>query len=121
MKGDTPRDNTDKREVGENIRLLRVGRGLTQEELVNEMNGMLGKSYTPNMISLYENGRDHMHMGALFDFASFFGVSPTELIPARFLKGDDAILSQFRKLSPENRTTLIKMLKFLLTESDASD
>ena len=59
MKGDTPQDNLDKREVGEHIRLLRVKTGLTQEQLAREMSERLGKKYTPNMISLYENGQDH--------------------------------------------------------------
>ena len=120
MKGDTPQDNLDKREVGEHIRLLRVKMGLTQEQLAKEMSERLGKKYTPNMISLYENGQDHMHMGALFDFATFFEVTPLELVPARFLKTDEAVMSYFHKLSPENQTMFEKMLKFMVGESAVS-
>ena len=120
MKGDTPQDNLDKREVGENIRLLRVKRGLTQQQLAERMSGQLGKKYTANMVSLYENGQDHMHMGALFDFATFFGVTLQELIPVRFLKEEEAVMSQFRKLSPENQAMFERMLKFMLTEDAPS-
>ena len=120
MKGDTPQDNLNKREIGENIRRLRVTRGLTQEELASEMNKLLGKGYTPNMISLYETGRDHMHVGALFDFAIFFEVPPQELMPARFLRREDVIMSYFRKLSPDNQNMVEKMLEFMTLESAAS-
>ena len=47
MKGDTPQDNLDKREVGEHIRLLRVKMGLTQEQLAREMSERLGKNTRP--------------------------------------------------------------------------
>ncbi|MBR0283548.1 MAG: helix-turn-helix transcriptional regulator [Oscillibacter sp.] len=119
MKGDTPQDNLDKREVGENIRLLRVKRGLTQQQLAEQMSEQLGKKYTANMISLYENGQDHMHMGALFDFATFFGVAPQDLAPARFLKEEEVVMSYFRKLSPENQSMFERMLKFMLTDNAA--
>ena len=116
MKGDTPQDAVDKKEVGRKIRALRMTRGLTQEKLAEEMNRMFGRKYTTNMISTYENGGDHMLMGILFDFAIFFGVAIQELLPARLLGGRDAVLRAFVELTPENQAFIEKMMRLMLKE-----
>ena len=86
MKGDTPQDELYKKETGENLRRLRLEKKLTQEELAHEMSERFGKAYTANNISLFEKGRDHMHIGAIFDFVTFFGVSLSEIAPSRWLR-----------------------------------
>ena len=120
MKGDTPQDAADKKEIGRTIRRLRTMNNLTQEQLAEKMSILFGRKYTANMISLYENGGDHMQVGILFDFATFFGVPIQDLIPSRLISGYEAVLYSFRQLTPDNQAIIEKMLKLMLKDSDSS-
>ena len=119
MKGDTPQDELYKKETGENLRRLRLEKQLTQEELAHEMSERFGKAYTANNISLFEKGRDHMHIGAIFDFVTFFGVSLSEIAPSRFFTEADAMVADYRKLSKSGKAALRTLLGFLLEHPDA--
>ena len=119
MKGNTPQDELYKKEIGENLRRLRLERGLTQEELAAEMSERFGKTYTANGISLFEKGRDHMHIGAIFDFATFFGVPLSELAPSRFFTEADGVAADYRKLPRSGKAALKTFLGFLLEHPEA--
>ena len=62
MKGDTNQEIADKKYIGNRLRILREERGWSQEKLASKM----GDKYNRKLIALYENGEDHMRMGALF-------------------------------------------------------
>lgn len=114
MKGDTVQDSLDKKELGENLRRLRLGRDLTQAELAEKLTNFTGRTYTSNAISLQETGKDHAHAGNLFDYMTFFGVDVYELIPSRLLSEDVSVLTDYRNLAPDKQETVRNMLKFFL-------
>ena len=60
-------------DVGRNIRQLRVGRGLTQQQLADKL------YVTRATLSNYENGRRHPNLIIAILIADFFQVSLDEL------------------------------------------
>ena len=88
MKGDTPQNEIDKEELGLIVRRLRLEAGLTQEEFAEKLSRQSGRNYTVKMISLYENGKDHMNACVLFDIAEFFNISLDVLAPSRIKDGN---------------------------------
>ena len=57
------------------FRDLRIKRGLTQTEFRHLYNEKYARSYTAAAISQIEHGRRMPELGALLDFADFYGVS----------------------------------------------
>ena len=57
------------------FRDLRIKSGLTQTELRHLYNEKYARSYTAAAISQIEHGRRMPELGALLDFADFYGVS----------------------------------------------
>lgn len=57
------------------FRDLRLQRGLSQTEFRHLYNEKYGRSYTAAAISQIEHGRRMPELGALLDFADFYGVS----------------------------------------------
>ncbi len=60
-------------DVGRNIRQLRVGRGLTQQQVADKL------YVTRSALSNYENGRRHPNLIIAILIADFFQVSLDEL------------------------------------------
>ncbi len=60
-------------DVGRNIRQLRVGRGLTQQQVADKL------YVTRSTLSNYENGRRHPNLIIAILIADFFQVSLDEL------------------------------------------
>lgn len=83
MKGDTPQNRMDKEEIGLIVRRLRLEAGLNQEDFAEKLSKQSGRNYTVKMISLYENGKDHMSACVMFDIAEFFNISLDILAPSR--------------------------------------
>ena len=118
MKGDTDQDALDKQELGVNLRRLRLGRSLTQEQFANDLTEYTGRVYSSHTISLQETGKDHMHAGNLFDYMTFFSVDVYELIPSRLLSEDVNVLKDYRSLSPDKQDMVRNMLKFFQENPD---
>ena len=66
------------------------------------------------MISQFENGSDHLRIGAFFKIADVLGVTPNELSPERLIPKDQALLYDFHDLSEEHQETIRAMIKFFL-------
>ena len=64
---------------------LRVQRGLTQEELIEQFNAAYHRNYTPPSISMFENNHRIPEVSALIDFADFFEVSLDYLLCRPFV------------------------------------
>ena len=110
MKGDTQRENDDKRYIGNRLRILREQRGWSQEKLAS----MMGEKYSRKQIAQYENGEDHMRMGTLFAVCEALEVSLGALIPPRLLSDTDNMLAVFHELTPENRAEAVRYTEYLL-------
>lgn len=110
MKGDTKQENDDKRYIGNRLRILREQRGWSQEKLA----AMMGEKYNRKMIAQYENGEDHMRMGALFAACEALNVSLNALVPPRLLSDTDNMLTAFHELMPENRAEAVRYTEYLL-------
>ena len=110
MKGDTQQENDDKKYIGNRLRILREQRGWSQEKLA----AMMGDKYNRKMIAQYENGEDHMRMGALFAACEALNVSLGALVPSRLLSDTDNMLVVFHELTPENRAEAVRYAEYLL-------
>ena len=102
---------------------LRVRTGLTQREFIEDFNRRFGRNYTAAGISQIENGLRMPEIGALTDFADYFGVSLDYLIghdkncpEILQLTRQREFLYGFEKLDPENQYICLKYIKFLLEE-----
>lgn len=71
------------------FRELRLQRGLSQEQLCKQYNEKYNRKYTTAAISLIEHGKRSPELGALLDFADFYGVSLDYLL-GRDLAGEAA-------------------------------
>ena len=110
MKGDTQQENDDKKYIGNRLRILREQRGWSQEKLA----AMMGDKYNRKMIAQYENGEDHMRMGALFAACEALNVSLGALVPSRLLSDTDNMLAVFHELTPDNRAEAVRYAEYLL-------
>ena len=116
MKGDTKQENDDKRYIGNRLRILREQRGWSQEKLAAKM----GEKYNRKLIAMYENGEDHMRMGALFAACEALEVSLGALVPSRLLSDTDNMLTAFHELTPENRAEAVRYAEYLLLRQKQS-
>ena len=57
------------------FRELRLQLGLSQEQLCRQYNEKYNRNYTAGAMSLIENDKRSPELGALLDFADFYGVS----------------------------------------------
>ena len=112
MQGDTPQEIQDKQAVGQKIQKFRDEMGLSQLQLAERM----GKNYTRKSVSSFENGTDHMRIGALFAICDIFGVGLEELGPDRLLTDQNALLEDYRSLNLKNRETLKSLLGYLTNQ-----
>lgn len=60
---------------GDRFKKLRVGRGLTQDQLVDDFNSKYGYSFTKATISQYENNKRTPEMSTIMKFTEYFDVS----------------------------------------------
>ena len=64
---------------------LRLLKGLSQEEMLEQFNNTYHRNYAAPSISQYENGRRVPEISALIDFADFFEVSLDYLLCRPFV------------------------------------
>ncbi len=70
------------------FRELRLQLGLSQEQLCRQYNEKYNRNYTAGAMSLIENDKRSPELGALLDFADFYGVSLDYLL-GRDQMGED--------------------------------
>ena len=100
--------------IGENIKMLRIKHGMSQEQLGNR----IGK--TRSAISQYEHGATMPRMGVIEDIAAVFGVSKHEIIgdyeyeivdfPAY---GEHELVKMYRLLDEHGRAVLLATARAL--------
>lgn len=115
------------------FRNLRLQNGLNQEEFRKLYNAKYNRNYTPAAISMIEHGKRMPELGALMDFADFYGVSLDYLL-GRSVELDKKQISSQLNCIAENlgtnidintdemdnqteKTENLKMLKCLLQQS----
>lgn len=80
------------------FRELRLSRGLSQEKFRQLYNAKYNRSYTAAAVSQIEHGKRMPELGALMDFADFYGVSL------------DYLLGKFEDNLPGQLEVLLKKL-----------
>lgn len=115
------------------FRDLRVKNGYSQEEFRKRYNEKYSRNYTSAAISMIEHGKRMPELGALMDFADFYGVSLDYLL-GRAAEWDKKRISSQLNCIAENlgsnidtdademekqteKTENLKMLKCLLQQS----
>ena len=107
--------------IGENIKQLRVSRGMSQEQLAEA----IGKSRSA--VSQYETDVNIPRMGVIEDLARIFLVSKSEILgdgrkPGELSYEERQLVSYYRSMSEDKRATLIETARAFsaLSEKDAS-
>lgn len=72
-------------EVGNLLKQARKQSNLTQKEFADKL------YYSPQSISLYENGTISMKLDQLFAFSKVVGISPVDFLENRLIKEDNPI------------------------------
>ena len=108
MRDDTPQEKRDKKSVGQKMQRFRDEMGLSQLQMAERM----GPKYNRKSVSKYENGSDHMRIGALFTLCDIFGVSLEELGPDRLLSDQNKLLEDYRSLNLKNREMFKSFLDY---------
>lgn len=80
------------------FRELRLQRGLSQEQLCREYNEKYNRRYTTAAMSLIEHDKRSPELGALLDFADFYGVS------LDYLLGRDLVGKVSYEFSADNKS-----------------
>lgn len=111
------------------FRALRLKKGLSQTEFRQQYNEKYNRSYTAAAISQIEHGKRMPELGALKDFADFYGVSVDYLLTKR---GEEIREGQFSeqlkylvdRLPPQKPEDVtdesgenVEMLRSLLSQS----
>lgn len=78
------------------FRELRLQHGYSQRQLKDMYNKKYNRAYSSGAISLIESGKRMPELGALVDFADFYGVSLDYLI-GRDLHDEDGIVRNYKK------------------------
>lgn len=115
------------------FRNLRIRKGLNQEEFRKLYNEKYNRNYTSAAISMIEHGKRMPELGALMDFADFYGVSLDYLLGRTGELDNGQISSQLNCIvenlennqesvnnAIENRAEIkenLRMLKCLLEQS----
>lgn len=66
--------------LGGKIKDLRTKRGLTQDELADQLNAKFGTSINKSMLSKWENNKEEPSLDNGRNLALFFGISLDELL-----------------------------------------
>lgn len=109
-----------KKIFGENLKRIRIAKGITQEELAKAL-GYANRS----SINKIEIGRSDMPRSKIEEAANFLGVSPLELfknepVAEPDIAADD-ILFSYTKLSDTNKIRLKAYLSALLDSQEGKE
>jgi transcriptional regulator with XRE-family HTH domain len=100
---------------GERFKSIRLSKNLTQEQLVDEVNGRYGYAFTKTTISQYENNKRIPEMKAIMSFAEYFNVSIDYLLRndihvVKELAQEDYMHNDSKFIELEKIAALIKSL-----------
>lgn len=106
------KENIDNYTFGEKVKELRIGAGLTQGEVAEQLN------VTPGFISNVENGRSAMTLRLLIYYAKLTGVSLDSIVG--FIDDeytetaiDNELAREIKKMTAEQKKKLLKVLKVI--------
>ena len=97
------------RQVGERIRKARKSLGLTQAEIGRKT----GDPGIARMLTLYENGGDHMRMLTFFKLSRTLGLTPNDLAPTELFPDDTSIIDEFLDLTAEQQDAVRLLIRTL--------
>ena len=79
------------------FRELRLQNGYSQKQLKDLYNAKYGRTYSAGAMSLIESGKRMPELGALLDFADFYGVSLDYLLGRDLLDEDGNLEKEYKK------------------------
>ncbi len=95
------------------FRELRLQRGLSQEQLCRIYNEKYNRKYTTAAMSFIEHDKRSPELGALMDFADFYGVSLDYLLGREH---EGAVCAKCAKVDEEQSVSLSEKLMKLVSE-----
>lgn len=108
------RDKDIRRQIGNQVRMYRSARGMTQEKLVEEV----GRSLSVNSLSRYETGETEMGILTFLALATALRVEPNDLVPDKLLISYKSvpISEEFEKLSDDRKYIVEQVINSLLCQ-----
>ena len=96
-------------EVGERIRKARLSLGWTQKQLGDRTND----PHIARMLTLFENGGDHMRMLQFFKITKAVGLTPNDVAPSDMFTPSESIIDDFLEMSIEHQDMIRRLIKSL--------
>ena len=109
MAAKNPQDDRYKYEVGNRLRKARLALGLTQKQVAERMED----PRIARMLTLYENGGDHMRMLPFFRLTKAVGLTPNDVAPSDMFARGESIIDNFLDLTLEHQDLVRSLIKTL--------
>lgn len=109
MAEKSPQDERHMIEVGERIRKARLPLGWTQKQLGDRTND----PHIARMLTLFENGGDHMRMLQFFKITKAVGLTPNDVAPSDMFAPGESIIDDFLEMSIEHQDMIRRLIKSL--------
>lgn len=106
--------------IGNNIRQLRKSRGLTLEELSNELNRKYPNTlnFNKGKLSKWENNKEEPKLSSVRIIADYFEVTVDDLVDGAY---DKNIIIIYNKLNPKRKTKVYNFAERQLEEQNRSN
>lgn len=114
------RDNDTRRLIGEQIRIYRNARALTQEDLAERVDRN-GRSLSVNSLSRYETGETEIGIVTFLALASALNVEPNDLVPRKLISSAKPvhISKEYDKLSNDRKYIVDQIINSLLCQQES--
>ncbi|CDX04162.1 Xre family transcriptional regulator [Desulfitobacterium sp. LBE] len=104
--------------VAENLRKYRERKGITQKQLADHL------GVRDNTISSWEKGTNSIDISTLLNICNFleinlddiYGISDKKISPVELTEDELALVSNFRKLSHDNKMKILGMIELKASE-----
>ena len=106
--------------IGNNIRELRKSRGLTLEELSNELNRKYPNTlnFNKGKLSKWENNKEEPKLSSVRIIADYFEVTVDDLVDGVY---DKNIITIYNKLNPKRKTKVYNFAERQLEDQNRSN
>ena len=106
--------------IGNNIRQLRKSRGLTLEELSNELNRKYPNTlnFNKGKLSKWENNKEEPKLSSVRIIADYFEVTVDDLVDGVY---DKNIITIYNKLNPKRKTKVYNFAERQLEDQNRSN
>lgn len=110
------RDKDARRLIGDQIRICRNARSMTQEDLAEKV----GRNLSVNSLSRYETGETEIGIVTFLALADALNIEPNDLVPTELIPNSKAftISEEYEKLSNDRKYIIHQIINSLLCQQE---